>query len=80
MQNQLYYILDIHASQTSMLGKWTSCIINLQVTKDIARRLQLYMYNVMGMRMLFVFTWMDLLLMRFLRRPESQQVSQTPES
>ena len=61
MQNQLYYILDIHASQTSI---W--------IKQGLSRRLQLYMYNLMGM--LLVFTSRNV-AMRLLRKLQSQQLS-----
>ena len=62
MQNQLYYILDIHASQTSI---W--------IKQGLSRRLQLYMYNLMGM--LLVFTSRNVANMRLLRKLQSQQLS-----
>jgi hypothetical protein len=62
MQNQLYYILDIHASQTS-----------IRIKQGLSRRLQLYMYNLMGM--LLVFTSRNVANMRLLRKPQSQQLS-----
>ena len=33
----IIFWIFVSASQTSMLGKWKSCIINLQVIKDITR-------------------------------------------
>ena len=62
MQNQLYYILDIHASQTSI---W--------IKQGLSRRLQLYMYNLMGM--LLVFTSRNVANMRLLKKLQSQQLS-----
>ena len=64
MQNQLHYILDIHASQTS-----------IRIKQGLSRRLQLYMYNLMGMGMLLVFTSRNVANMRLLRKPQSQQLS-----